>query len=898
MLALVAVFAGVVLFDATPARTATTYVVDTTSDANLTACTAAPADCSLRGAINAANGNAGADIINFTIPGTGPHTISPGSNLPDITEPLVIDGYTEPGSSGNTNGPSQGSNAVLKIELNGAGAIGYGLRIIAGSTTIRGLAINRFSTGIVSFTNGSNVIEGNFIGTDITGALDRGNVMDGVLLFTGGNTIGGTAALARNVISGTDNGSGVTAAGSVNGGNNVIQGNLIGLNAAGSAVIANTSSGVYIQDNSGNIVGGTTAAERNVLSGNGLGLSPGAGVDIGGTNNTVRGNYIGTDVGGTVDLGNVRRGILINGGAGNTVGGTAAGAGNVISGNDAEGISIASGATGNVVHGNLIGTNATGTAALGNTGFGVQISASSNNTVGGTAAGTRNVIAGNGTGLAIGSGSGNAVEGNYIGTDITGTVDLGNAGEGVQIHNSANNSIGGTAAGARNVISGNNGQGVRLTGTTGSGNEVTGNYIGTAADGVSALGNTQNGVLIAGLQNNAIGLAVAGGSNIIAHNGGDGVEVSNLGTTGNSIRSNSMYANTGAGIANVTGGNDELAPPTVSSVGPATGTACASCIIDIYSDSADEGRVYEGSAVADGGGAWTYVASVDGPNITATATDAIGNTSQFSGTTACGAQCLPTPLESVSGKIGPAGGSLNTGGSDLVEAVLTVPAGGLWSSTIITVDAYATSGVVPPAGGGNYLSRAYGFRPAGTTFTAPAVVQINYANVEVVGMNENALGAWIYSALAGWQLAPIIERNVVFNFIKVQVPHFSVLVIGDLDSSDYDGDGCTEYEESQDTPGTQMSGGLRDFSNPYDYFNPTGDGKNRIDDVLAVIGRYFASGDPSGPLHTVPPAPPAYHANFDRAPLGPDVWDLTQGDGQILLPDILAIVKQYFHDCS
>ena len=134
--------------------------------------TSTPGECTLRAAIMEANANFGLDNIAFTIPTTGALTIQPLSALPTITDPVVIDGYTQPGASPNTNGPGLGSNAVLMIELDGslAGVDVNGLHITAGSSTVRGLVINRFSrSGILLDSSGDNVIAGNFLGTDVTG---------------------------------------------------------------------------------------------------------------------------------------------------------------------------------------------------------------------------------------------------------------------------------------------------------------------------------------------------------------------------------------------------------------------------------------------------------------------------------------------------------------------------------------------------------------------------------------------------------------------------------------------------------------------------------------------------------------------------------------------------------
>ncbi len=115
---------------------------------------------------------------------------------------------------------------------------------------------------------------------------------------------------------------------------------------------------------------------------------------------------------------------------------------------------------------------------------------------------------------------------------------------------------------------------------------------------------------------------------------------------------------------------------------------------------------------------------------------------------------------------------------------------------------------------------------------------------------------------------------------------------------DTDGDGCGDGSEPVYTPGAQLAGGHRNPLNSYDYFNPTNDGLNRIDDILAIVDRYFASGDATGPLNTIPPPAPAYHAKYDRELSGPNGWDLVQGNGMITVHDILHGVKHYFHDCG
>src|SRR6266542_316231 len=155
---------------------------------------------SLRQAIIDANATSGRQTISFNIAGAGVHTIVPLSALPEFTDPVIVDGTTQPGFSGTPI-----------IEISGAGLSGpvSGIVITAGNSTVRGLVINRFNGGgfangqIALMTNGGNVIVGNFLGTDLTGSVGQGSTADaGVLIGSSNNTIGGTTAAARNVISG------------------------------------------------------------------------------------------------------------------------------------------------------------------------------------------------------------------------------------------------------------------------------------------------------------------------------------------------------------------------------------------------------------------------------------------------------------------------------------------------------------------------------------------------------------------------------------------------------------------------------------------------------------------------------------------------------------------------
>jgi titin len=376
-----------------------------------------------------ANASPGTDTISFNIPGEGPYTISPSYGFDFIFDPVIIDGTTQPGFRG-----------IPIIELDGsqAGPDAYGIVIYAGSSTVRGLVINRFAlTGIDLDVNGGNIIQGNYIGTDLTGTVDHGNGVNGIAISqgSGGNLIGGTAAGQGNLISGNGEfGIIIVDPGS---NDNLIQGNLIGTDVTGGADLGNTAVGVVIGAGaSDNVVGGTVAGARNLISGND---SAGVHIDtIGTTGNVVQGNYIGTDITGTVALGNVFEGVSVRGGSSNNViGGTVAGAGNLISGNNGYGVTIAEmGTTGNLVQGNYIGTDVTGTLPLGNSDNGVIIATGAmDNLIGGTARGAGNVIAFNsvnGIVLAGDAGTGNAISSNSIHSNSDLGIDLG--WDGVTLH--------------------------------------------------------------------------------------------------------------------------------------------------------------------------------------------------------------------------------------------------------------------------------------------------------------------------------------------------------------------------------------------------------------------------------------------------------------------------------
>jgi titin len=473
---------------------------------------------SLRDAIQMANAASGAASINFNIPtidpgfqsGTNSFLIQPLTPLPNITDSagVIIDGWSQPGFAGTP-----------LIELDGAGASNAnGLVIQAPNTTVRGLDINRFAGSGIYVASASNTwINGDYIGTDVTGEVAMPNGSYGVdLEGAPDNTIGGTAPGDRNVILGlgVNNGSGIR----VNSSNNTtIQGNYLGTDATGSnefTLTHNSDTDIYAS-NSSNL-----NIQDNVISGGGY-----FGIDLYPNDDhaTIQGNRIGTNAAGTAALGNTYGIYMIGGIHDIQIGGTTPGSGNLISGNAANGLQVASQDCYNItVQGNFIGTDVKGTRAIPNGAHGVVVGGG-NILIGGTvldASGNNisgNLISGNSAdGVAVGNASGSQpvlIEGNRIGTNITGSQAIGNsAGVELGFGGGFNTTVGGTDPAARNLISGNSGPGVAIYNSTVTNDLVEGNYIGTDATGSTAVPNGI-GVALGG----ADGAKVIG--NVISGNG-------------------------------------------------------------------------------------------------------------------------------------------------------------------------------------------------------------------------------------------------------------------------------------------------------------------------------------------------------------------------------------------
>ena len=637
-----------------PTAYAATFTVNTLADHDDGTCDAA--DCTLREAINAVNGGSGGDTISFNIPGSGVRTINLSSALPVIGKAVSINGTTQQGFSG-----------FPLIELNGAGAGGgaNGLVLNSGAITVSSLIINRFpGYGIDIENSAMAVLTGNYIGTDATGASAAPNGAGGIKSNVSGAIIGAGAS-PKNVISG-NNGSGVD----ILIGAPSIQNNFIGTNAAGTGALPNTGPGINITQGQA-AIGGSSAAVRNIISGNG---AEGILINQSPLITVFQGNYIGTDVTGSVRIGNgAKGGVHIINSNGHTIGGANPGEGNVLSGNiGGSGFGIEEDNSNNLtIQGNIIGLNAAGTAKIQNDPGGIILFGGSGHTIGGTTAGARNVISGNGGAGILILAVQTQVQGNYFGTNAAGTAALGNGASGILINGGDNNTIGGTTAAARNVISGNGNGGVRIV-FSADNNVVQGNFIGTDVNGTNGLGNGVNfaGVLIQGnCVNDTIGGVAAGAGNLIAFNQGPGVWVPD--STNSPILGNSIYSNAGLGIDlggngttpdgvtpndacdADTGGNNLQNFPVITSVTPgATNTTIAGTLnstastqfrLEFFANTScdpagnGEGKTLIGSTNVTTDAACNASfnlvvpnATITGPMITATATDPSNNTSEFS----------------------------------------------------------------------------------------------------------------------------------------------------------------------------------------------------------------------------------------------------------------------------
>ncbi len=785
-----------------------------------------PGNCTLRGALFIADGSVGPDMITFNM--TGGTTISPASQFDTVQHAVTIDATTQPGYAGAP---------VVEIEGTQLAAGKDGLQIAGSNSVVRGLAINRIKgqydsnqgayvggnglviarfTGSLSVRN--VIVEGNYLGTDPTGMIDRGNDYTALNIYDSThNTIGGTTPAARNILSGsgTNNdpnispqaeGVGIAFRAGMD---NVVQGNYIGTDATGAGKINNT---IGIRLGGGrNQIGGDAPGAGNVISGNGDRYQhsrPDACIGQGvweetlvnldedeflTTGNSYKGNRIGTNADGTAALANCSVGLLSNPRHSSLVGSITELGRNTISGNRENGIyctpiprsfdfvdmgvPIPEGFCN--ISGNNIGTSTDGNIAIPNIDynyygsfvlyFGTTVvqntdTFSNVGAPGGTSIGACtgfcNLISGNGPvtsgteGVYRGSRDGEVgVFNNFIGTNRSGSAPLSNGngfrsdeggltrvgavgidegGGFVPLGNliSGNrfqaivfnmsfaqslvpqriegNLIGTNAAGltaipngtsdatstavglvgtsatvgssdplARNIISGNAGSGIFVSGN-GRLPVIANNYIGVNKNG-QPLGNGANGIHL-----NASNVTIGGSpetANVIANNGANGIYMfarlnfSSVPAIRNPIRINSIYGNGALGIdltvrpslpltpdgptpndcldvdslANERQNFPVLTAPvfngngTVTIEGAFQSAVSESFMIDFYSNStADksnygEGQTYIGSKLVntDSSGLSTFLFTstipvAPGLKITATATDSAGNTSEFS----------------------------------------------------------------------------------------------------------------------------------------------------------------------------------------------------------------------------------------------------------------------------
>ncbi|MBK6326389.1 MAG: PKD domain-containing protein [Chloroflexi bacterium] len=676
------------LWRVTAVTHASTYTVTTTADSG---------PGSLRQVILDANANPGADTITFAIGASGSQqTIQPTSALPTITDPVTIDGWSQ-GGSGYTGPPL--------IELNGAlaGSSVNGLNITSGGSTVRGLVVNGFAiggsaAGIRLQTGGGNWIYGNYIGTDFAGetrvANQRGVWIDG---GSSSNRIGTNAdgvgdVAERNVISANVEQNIWIYQPTTTG--NLIMGNYIGLNAAGTTAVGTNNqtvaaTGILVQEASYTVIGTDGDGQGDALEGNVISGSI-HNINLTGTSvnmshhNRISGNLIGTNASGTVSVGIQVEGVRVYVTENNIVGTDGDGVsdeleGNLISGNSDWGILLQqTGALNNVIAGNKIGTDITGMASIPN-GFGGAPRAGIflggyGNRIGTNSDGVsddleRNLISGNSqtsiaaiyfSNLPNPDAPPTIIAGNWLGVNATGLAALPN-----------NYGISGASSVPviirDNVIAAHTFEGIS---TNSSSMVIIGNRIGVGADGVTPLGNGYNGLFLSG-NDNAIGGTGPGEANIIAHNGAtpyySGVRVGNTGLR-NAIRGNHIYANSQLGIdlrwpdgVNIndaddpdTGGNNLQNYPVITfAQAYANGTTVIQGTLDsnpnttftldfYYSSEADpsgygEGEVYLGAATtttdAEGDATFDVTLPVTIPPnqfVTATATHADGSTSEYS----------------------------------------------------------------------------------------------------------------------------------------------------------------------------------------------------------------------------------------------------------------------------
>jgi hypothetical protein len=595
----------------------------------------------------------------------------------------VISGNTDAGvviASGAIGNVLQGN--TIGTNASGDAAVPNHTGIVLGSpdNTVGGTsagAANVISGNVVGLRVGAGSyspttqIHGNRVGTNLAGDAAIPNFA-GIVIDAGatGVLVGGTVQGTGNLISG-NSGTGVT----INGSENTVEGNSIGTTLDGMSALGNGWAGVFVDNGADNLIGGAEAAARNVISGNATGM----GVYVFGplaTGNQVAGNFVGVGRDGATDLGN-SRGVAVGGdhghgfGApGNLIGGTTEAERNVISGNYYSNVSLGR-TLGTTVQGNIIGMDWTGTLSLERTRIGVSVYDDRNSLIGGVEPGAGNLVAGCLWNVYV---AGRWVDGGSVGTRVQGNrigmPFLDNQwGVYVDAHDQYHPPlevndilIGGSEPGAGNQILGNWKQQIMVRGPNAHNVTIQGNTIGPDEPNAYPYGD---GVLVEDASGVVIGGTESGQANTIAFNPGAGVIVTGENSVGNSIRGNSIFDNGGLGIDLGgdgitrndirdldTGPNDQQNIPQISLAETGSRTRVAGVLhsmpsssftVDFYTiterdpSGHGEGRRWLDEAVvatdANGYGSWDVVldaVTVEGELITATATNAIGSTSEFS----------------------------------------------------------------------------------------------------------------------------------------------------------------------------------------------------------------------------------------------------------------------------
>ncbi len=625
-----------------------------------------------------------------------------------------------------TSSNSVYGNQVVGLVVGDDGPISYQATVNSEfqlSNVISGNSDN----GIGLYNAHDNEIAMNFIGTDVTGAIDLGNADNGILVTSASkrNLIGGEATggndptndiFARppmgNLISGNNlNGVFITGKSTLN----QLSGNFIGTTATGNAALGNTLDGVAIVDaNSNSLIGCNLRQDPfvfyNVLSGNGgnglrvtnsndttiqanfFGIGADNDTDVGNALNgvLVEGSSTRTTMGGPIPLGNVvaantQNGIVVRGRASyfisyNSFVGLAAfstnqnlGNGqdgilvtstggnnllrtNVIASNGDDGVELSGAATGVRVTGNIIGMNTDGMSAMGNVGNGVEVGGTAHHNVIGGPQPTANIIpqniisANGGNGVAVvGKAHHIEISNGYIGTNVSGTQAFGNALAGVYLGTgTTSNTVGSTDSDLPTMISGNLGNGIEMQGARN--NTVIGTLIGTDPTGLIAIPNLGSGVLLNSSHDNVIGRRPSSSdsstANIIANNDDNGVLIQS--GVRNTIFGNSIHSNDLLGIDLATGANNNQAAPVLTSAtrmplgmqvkGVLTSKPRSTFVLEFFANSASSpsGRISIGKmtvkTTAAGTVSFTFLGQlppVGVDDISATATDSLGNTSEF-----------------------------------------------------------------------------------------------------------------------------------------------------------------------------------------------------------------------------------------------------------------------------